>query len=323
LPLSALDIDIDVNKERRVTTAFVFPGQGSWRPDALRPWDGHPAIRVLDEVEAGLGRDLRALAADTETGRRTADAQPAILATSLVAWKAVTDAGVQPDAVAGHSLGEVTATVAAGALSALDAGRVVAARAAAMGAACQAHPGTMTALVRLEPRVVQELVEELDGLVLANDNAPGQVVVAGPEDAVKAAADRARELGGRALPVEVEGAFHSPAMAEALDPVADVLADAGVRAPTVPLVSGCTADEVRTADAVIDALITGIRQPVRWREVQLALADRGVTRLVELGPGGVLKGLARRTVPELEVLTVATPDDVDDLARTVLATTAH
>jgi [acyl-carrier-protein] S-malonyltransferase len=302
-----------------VTTAFVFPGQGSWRPDALRPWDGHPATRVLDEVEVGLGRDVRALTTRPDTGRRTADAQPAILATSLVAWRALTDAGVAADAVAGHSLGEVTAAVAAGALAPADAGRVVAARAAAMGAACQDRPGTMAALVRLDAAEVDELVDETPGLVLANDNAPGQAVVAGPEDAVAAAATRTRELGGRALPIEVEGAFHSPAMAGASEPVAGALASCEVRAPGIPLLSGRSAEEVRTASAVAEALVAGIRHPVLWREVQLALAARGVTRLVELGPGGVLKGLARRTVPDLEVLTVATPDDVVALGRPVVS----
>jgi [acyl-carrier-protein] S-malonyltransferase len=298
-----------------VTTAFVFPGQGSWRPDALRPWDGHPATRVLDDVEVGLGRDVRALASRPDTGRRTADAQPAILATSLVAWRALTDAGVDADVVAGHSLGEVTAAVAAGALAPADAGRVVAARGAAMGAACRERPGTMAALVRLDAADVRRVVDETPALVLANDNAPGQAVVAGPEDAVAAAAVRTRELGGRALPVEVEGAFHSPAMAGASEPVAGALASCDVRAPEVPLLSGRSAEEVRTATGVAEALTAGVRHPVRWREVQLALAARGVTRLVELGPGGVLQGLARRTVPELEVLTVATPDDVAALDR--------
>jgi [acyl-carrier-protein] S-malonyltransferase len=306
-----------------VTTAFVFPGQGSWRPDALRPWDGHPATRVLDEVQAGLGRDVRALAGRPDAGRRTADAQPAILATSLVAWRALLDAGVRADMVAGHSLGEVTAAVAAGALAPEDAGRVVAARGEAMGVACRERPGTMAALVRLDATDVRRVVDETPGLVLANDNAPGQAVVAGPEHAVAAAGAWTRELGGRALPVDVEGAFHSPAMACASEPVAAALAACELRAPGLALLSGRSADVVRTASEVAEALVSGIRHPVRWREVQLALADRGVTRLVELGPGGVLKGLARRTVPSLEVLTVAAPDDVAALQAALTSAAAR
>jgi [acyl-carrier-protein] S-malonyltransferase len=304
-----------------VSTAFVFPGQGSWRPDALRPWEGHPATRVLDELRTGLAGDVRALATDPEAGRRTDKAQPAILAASLVAWRALTDAGVVPDAVAGHSLGEVTAAVASGATSAGDAARIVAARARAMSEACRAYPGTMAALVRLDATEVQQVVDLTEGLVLANDNAPGQAVVAGPVEAVAAAGRLARDLGGRALPVEVEGAFHSPAMAGAQAPVARAAGDCRFDAPARPLISGRTAAPLEGPDEVRDAIVAGIRAPVRWREVQLALAARGVTTLVEVGPGGVLKGLARRTVPDLEVLTVASPEDVAEVVRHAVAAT--
>jgi [acyl-carrier-protein] S-malonyltransferase len=304
-----------------VSTAFVFPGQGSWRPDALRPWEGHPAIRVLDELRPGLAGDVRALAADPDAGRQTAKAQPAILAASLVAWRALTDAGVVPESVAGHSLGEVTAAVASGATSAGEAARIVAARARAMSDACREHPGTMAALVRLDATEVQQVVDATADLVLANDNAPGQAVVAGPFEAVAAAGRLARDLGGRALPVEVEGAFHSPAMAGALAPVARTAAACSFGAPVLPLISGRTAAPLEGPDEVRDAIVAGIRAPVRWREVQLALAARGVTTLVEIGPGGVLKGLARRTVPDLEVLTVASPEDVPEVARHAVAAT--
>jgi [acyl-carrier-protein] S-malonyltransferase len=300
-----------------VSTAFVFPGQGSHRAGALAAWDGHPALAVLDEVAEGIGRDVRALTDDETAGARTADAQPAIMAASLVVWRAVTDAGVRPAAVAGHSLGEYTAAIASGTLDVGDGARLVAARGAAMGEACAANPGTMAAVVKLTPDAVAVLVEGIDGLVVANDNAPGQVVVAGTPDAVAQVRQRAREAGGRAVPLEVEGAFHSPAMAPAVDTVAAAIAELDLHDPQVPLVSGATAAPAVTASAVVDGLVAGILAPVRWREVQEHLAGAGITDLVELGPGGVLSGLAKRTIPDVRAHAVATPDDLEALVASL------
>jgi [acyl-carrier-protein] S-malonyltransferase len=294
-----------------VSLAFVFPGQGSHRAGALAPWEGHPAMAVLDEVSAGVGRDVLALSEDPSAGGRTADAQPAILAASLVTWRALSDAGVEPTVVAGHSLGEYTAAIAAGVVGVEQGARLVATRGAAMGDACAANPGTMAAVVKLHPDAVTVLVDAIDGLVIANDNAPGQVVVAGTPDAVAAVKDQAREAGGRALPLDVEGAFHSPAMAPAVDAVRDAIAGLELAEPRVPLVSGSTASPLDDAGAIGDALVAGILSPVRWREVQLQLEAMGVTDLVEVGPGGVLAGLAKRTVPELTVHTIAGPDDLE------------
>lgn len=294
-----------------MTNAFVFPGQGSHRAGALTAWDGHPAAAILEAVADGLGRDVRALSDDPATGGRTADAQPAIMAASLVAWRGLVDAGVRADVVAGHSLGEYTATIAAGALSVVDGTRVVATRGRAMGEACAASPGTMAAVIKLHPDAVEVLVDGIEGLVVANDNAPGQVVVAGDLDAVAAVRERAKDAGGRALPLDVEGAFHSPAMASAVDAVRAVLAEVDLRDPELAVVSGATAREAERASQLADGLVAGMLSPVRWREVQLRLAERGVTHLVEVGPGGVLAGLARRTVPDLQTHTVATPDDLE------------
>jgi [acyl-carrier-protein] S-malonyltransferase len=303
-----------------VRVAFVFPGQGSYRPGGLAGWMDHPAAGVLDEVAARAGIDPRVLDADPDTGRRTADAQPAILATSLVAWQALTDAGVHPDVVAGHSLGEVTAAVAAGVLEVGDGAALVAARGRAMGAACAATPGGMAALVKLAPDAVEVLVAEDPDLVVANDNAPGQVVVAGTLDAIERIRGRARDAGGRALPLDVEGAFHSPAMSPAVETVAATLEDLELRDPSVPLVTGTLVEPLRSGTAIGRALVDGILAPVRWREVQQRLVDLGVEQVVEVGPGGVLAGLARRAAPELRVHTVTTPTDVaavaDELALT-------
>jgi [acyl-carrier-protein] S-malonyltransferase len=296
-----------------VSLAFVFPGQGSHRAGALSAWLDHPAAAVLDEVSAGVGRDVVALSEDPEAGARTADAQPAILAASLVTWRALTDAGIEPAVVAGHSLGEYTAAIAAGVIGVEQGARLVATRGAAMGEACAATPGTMAAVVKLHPDAVTVLVDAIDGLVVANDNAPGQVVVAGTPEAVAAVKDQAREAGGRALPLDVEGAFHSPAMAPAVDPVREAIAELRFTEPHVPLVTGSTARPLDDAAAIGDALVAGILSPVRWREVQLQLEAMGVTDVVEVGPGGVLAGLAKRTVPDLTVHTVTGPEDLESV----------
>jgi [acyl-carrier-protein] S-malonyltransferase len=289
--------------------AFVFPGQGSYRPGVLAEWAGHPATAILDGFAERAGTDPRTLDADPTTGQRTADAQPTIMATSLVAWRALTDAGISPDLVAGHSLGELTATVAAGVLGIGDGAALVASRGRAMAAACAATPGGMAALVKLAPDAVEVLVAEDPDLVVANDNAPGQVVVAGTPDAIERIRARARDAGGRALPLDVEGAFHSPAMAPAVDEVAAVLEGLHLHEPHVPLLTGTTVEPLRSGRSVARALVDGILAPVRWRDVQQRLVQLGVEHFVEVGPGGVLAGLARRAAPDLQVHTVATPAD--------------
>lgn len=298
-----------------MSIAFIFPGQGSHRAGVLSAWSEHPAARVADEVSASIGRNINEIAQDEKAGSRTADAQPAIFATSLVAWRAVTDAGLTPDVVAGHSLGEYTAAVAAGALSVTEAASVVAARGNAMGRACASDPGTMAAVVKLDPELVKELVSQIEDVVIANDNAPGQIVVAGTEEAIAAVSDAAREHRGRVINLDVEGAFHSPAMASAVSEVEKALTNAEVADPVVPLVSGARVAKVTTAATVADGLVSGVLAAVRWREVQLALAADGVTDLVEIGPGGVLAGLAKRTVPDLTVHAVAEPADIDTVVE--------
>ncbi len=296
-----------------MSIAFVFPGQGSHRAGALDAWKGHPARRVLDEVSDGLGRDVVPLTEDPDTGGRTADAQPAILAVSLVIHRALAEVGITPDVVAGHSLGEFSAAIVAGCLPVIDGAALVASRGEAMGRACAQNPGTMAAVVKLAPDAVEVLVDSIPDLVIANDNAPGQVVVAGTPDAVAAVRDRAKEAGGRALPLDVEGAFHSPAMAPAVDAVAATVDGLDVRDPAITFVSGSTAAPVSTGAAVARAFVDGILSPVRWREVQERLASLGVTHLVEAGPGGVLAGLAKRTIPDVTAHRVETPDDLDSL----------
>lgn len=294
-----------------MTTAFVFPGQGSFKPGALLPWEGHLALEVLNDVNAGLQRDIRDVMDDPDAGSRTKDAQPAIMAASLVAFTALSRAGVTPDVCAGHSLGEYTAAIAAGVYSVADGARIVQARGDAMAHACRTNPGTMAAIVKLAAAQVHELVAAIDGVVVANDNADGQIVVAGDPDAVALARERAREAGGRGLPLTVEGAFHSPAMAPAADPLAAIIAATATHAPSTPLISGAHAERQDDAATISRALLDGLLMPVRWREVQQELAWLGVDTVIEVGPGGVLAGMAKRALPDAFVASVQRPEDVD------------
>lgn len=299
--------------------AFVFPGQGSHRPDMASAW--LPAAEELfADLSDATGIDLVATADDADAcGDSTRLGQPSITAVSLAALAALTEAGITPDVVAGHSLGEVTAAIAAGVFTPAEGTALVAARGRAMGQACRTSPGTMAAVVRVDTDRVEEVVADIDDVVVANVNAPGQVAIAGTEAGVTAAADALREAGGRVLPLPVEGAFHSPAMTPAVVALTTALQWAPARDPQVPIVSGLDATVRLTGSAVTRALVDGLLAPVRWIDVQHALVEAGIGLVVEVGPGGVLSGLARRTVPDLPVVSVATPDDVPAAAEAVAA----
>lgn len=293
------------------TIAFLFPGQAAQRSGMASIWADDPAGGAIDEVSAVSGLDLRTLSDDADAcAASTALAQPAIYAVSLAAFDALVTAGVHPGIVAGHSLGEVTAAAAAGVVDRITGAELVTERGRAMGHASQSSPGAMAAILRLDLDVVEELVRRVPDAAVANNNAPGQVVVAGPPGAVKEVSDLASKAGGRVRPLDVQGAFHSPAMTPAVVPVAEILRRAELSDPTVDLVSGVDGAARTTGGDVATALVDGILSPVRWVDVQRALADRGVELLVECGPGGILAGCAKRTVPDIPCLTVSSPADV-------------
>ncbi len=298
--------------------AFVHAGQGAMSSGMTSVWRDHPSARVIDVVAERSGIDLWTVGDDKASGADTAIAQPAIFAVSLAATQALRAAGIRPTFVAGHSLGEVTAVVAGGALSLHDGAEVVTGRGRAMGEACRSNPGTMAALLKLDRETVDALVAKVPDAQVANDNAPGQVVVSGPLDAIDQVGELAREAGGRAMPLNVEGAFHSAAMTPATAAVDAILRRTDLRDLDVPLVSGTTGDLVGTATDVHRALVDGILAPVRWVDVQHKLAELDVDLVVECGPGGLLKGMAKRTIPDVPFFTVSTPEDVDSVVSHVL-----
>ncbi|MBW3662822.1 MAG: ACP S-malonyltransferase [Actinobacteria bacterium] len=296
-------------------TAFLFPGQGSHAAGMVSAWDGHAtAKRTIDEISEIVGRDLRALGDDAEACARTAVAQPAVYAVSIAAWRALTETGISPVLVAGHSLGEVAATVAAGSLSVRDGALLALERGAAMAAACAGAPGTMTALLGLDDETVEAVLAATPEVTVANRNAPGQVVLSGPHAALDAAVERAREAGARVLPLTVEGAFHSPAMTPAMVRVDAHLRRTDLTDPAVDLLSGVDARVLTTGGAVRRGLTEGVLAPVRWREVQDRLATFDLDLVVEVGPGGVLRGLARRSLRGTDAISIDTPQSLASLA---------
>ena len=262
-------------------TAMLFPGQGSHEAGMDAPYRGHPL----------LARGLELLGEDPferlEEGTRWQ--QPALFLVSVAAWDQA-----RPDAAAaaGHSLGEYAALHAAGALSFEDALRLVDVRARAMADAGEASPGGMVAMLGGDEDAVRALAGR-HALTVANDNAPGQLVLSGALDAVRAAAGAARDAGARARELPVSGAFHSPLMEPAAEALRAALAEAQVGDPEIPVWSNGTAAPF--AD-VREELAANLLRPVRWRETILGLTGEGVTEFEELGPGRVLTGMVKRTV---------------------------
>jgi [acyl-carrier-protein] S-malonyltransferase len=300
--------------------ALLFPGQGSQRQGMGAPWTEHPSWAVVDRLSKATGRDLGALLvdADADTLRQTRNSQPATFALSLVILDATRAAGLPSGpvgAVAGHSLGEYSALVAAGVLAEDDAARLVVERGEAMQDAADAHPGTMAAVLGLEPDLVARACAGVDGAWMANDNAPGQIVVAGTTGGVAAASEAARALGAkRVMPLPVGGAFHSPLMAEAQARLDVALRHATFAPATLPVVTN--ADAEAHSDGFVDLLSAQLAAPVRWRESLGVLAGLGITTFVELGPGTELSGMVKRTVTGAARANVAAPEDLDRLVGT-------
>lgn len=270
-------------------------------------WRDTPAWAVVERAEAALDRPLAPLLLDPGASLdRTEDAQMAVLVTSLVAWEAVAAELGTPVAFAGHSLGQMTSLIAAGALAFEEGVRLAARRARRTQEAADRQPGEMVALLGASLEVVGQVCQSVPGgCWLANDNAPGQVVIAGSPDAVDAAVGRARALGvRRAVRLPVDGAFHTPLMEEASSAFAEDLSHAAFSPTTVPVVSNGDARAHADGEGWRQRLVDHLVRPVRWRQSVEVLVGLGATELVEVGPGTVLAGLARRIVPGLPARSV-------------------
>lgn len=281
------------------------------------PWQEHPSWSVTDEVSEASGRDVATLLvdADADTLKATRNAQLAAFTLSLIILDAARRQGLDDGTVAaaaGHSLGEYSALVAVGALTVAEGARLVAARGEAMQKAADVEPGTMAAVLGLDPDKVAEACEGIDGAWVANDNAPGQIVVAGTADGVTQASERASSLGAkRVMPLPVGGAFHSPLMAPAQADLDAALAQATWDEQRAPVVANL--DAAPHTDGWPKLLSGQLVAPVRWRESMLAMASLGVTATLELGPGSDLSGMVKRTAADLSRSNVAKPEDLDGL----------
>jgi [acyl-carrier-protein] S-malonyltransferase len=307
-----------------MTTAWLFPGQGSQKVGMGRAWaEAFPAARAaFDEASAALGLDLARLCWEGPEAelQLTENTQPAILVASVAIARVLAERGREPAALAGHSLGEYSAHVAAGTLTLTDAVRLVRRRGELMQQAVPVGVGAMAAVLGLDPAAVARVAADAaaeTGRVcsVANYNSPEQTVIAGHAEAVERAMALARERGAkRALRLPVSAPFHCALMLPARQGLAPDLAATRFDDPRWPVVVNVDARAVVGGAAARDALLRQIDGPVRWVEsVRTLAAEQGVDRFVEVGPGAVLTGLVRRIVPAAETLSLAEPDALEKL----------
>ncbi len=278
-------------------TAYIFPGQGSQFPGMAKDlYSKHKELmeranevlgfRITDIMFEGTADDLKA----------TKVTQPAIFLHSVLLSM---EQEQQPDMVAGHSLGEFSALVAAGAMDWEDGLRLVAIRAREMQKCCEQVPGTMAAIIKLGDEVIEQVCAGIPGVVPANYNSPGQVVISGEEQAVDAACEQLKAAGAkRALKLPVSGAFHSPLMEPARTELAGAIEATPFHSPKCPIYQNVTAQATTDPEEIKANLLKQLTSPVRWTQSVLNMRVAGATHFVELGPGEVLQGLVRRILPE-------------------------
>jgi [acyl-carrier-protein] S-malonyltransferase len=304
--------------------AFIFPGQGSQKVGMGRGLaDAYPAARrAFEEADAAFGREgneSRRLSELCFHGPEdqltlTEITQPALLTVSTAACRVLVEQGIQPSFVAGHSLGEYSANVAAGALDFSDAVATVRRRGRYMQEAVPVGAGAMAAILGSDVDTVTRACDEAAaGEVVspANINGPGQVVIAGAAAAVQRACERAKALGAkRAVPLSVSAPFHCALMKPAEDRLGPELRALPVRDPRIPVIANVDAEPKRDASSAVEALVRQVSAPVRWEAVVRRLASEGVTTYVEVGPGTVLSGLVKKIHPDSRIVSFGSPADL-------------
>jgi [acyl-carrier-protein] S-malonyltransferase len=307
--------------------AFVFPGQGSQSVGMLDAWGDHPAVRAtLEEASSALGEDLAALIAQGPKDQLdlTTNTQPVMLAAGVANYRAwLAEGGAAPAAVAGHSLGEYSALVAAGVLSLADALPLVRARAQYMQEAVPVGAGAMAAILGLDGDTVRAVCAEAaaaSGAAVepANFNDPRQIVISGAKAGVDKACELLKAAGAkRALPLAVSAPFHCSLMKPAAERLRERLATAKIQAPQIPVVNNIDVAVQTDADAIRDALYRQAFGPVRWVELVQALKARGISAVIECGPGKVLSGMVKRIDGSLATTTLLDPASLAEARQLV------
>ncbi|MCF3141567.1 MULTISPECIES: ACP S-malonyltransferase [unclassified Paenarthrobacter] len=293
--------------------AIVCPGQGSQTPGFLAPWLELPSVEgqlaSLSEI-AGIDLKAHGTTSDEETIKDTAVAQPLIVAAGLIAASSLFDVELSslPVILAGHSVGEITASALAGVLTDAEAMTFVRERANSMAAAAAVTPTGMSAVVGGDPAEVLAAIEA-SGATPANVNGAGQTVAAGTFDQLKALADNP-PAKARVIPLKVAGAFHTSHMAPAVSALEALKPSLSPQSPSVPLLSNYDGQEVTDGKAAVESLIAQVSRPVRWDKCMETMVERGVTGVIELAPAGTLAGLAKRGMPGVKTVAVKTPDDL-------------
>jgi len=299
--------------------AVLFPGQGSQFAGMADPWIDHPdGKETLARISDLLGWDVVEICHDENALGRTEMVQQAVFACDLAAWAVLRAEGTTVDVAAGHSLGEYAALVAAGALALEDAVAALTVRADAMGRAAAARAGAMSALIGLTAEEADEVCDVAgrgDVLAVANENGPKQIVVSGSVAAVERAEELARTRGGKAIRINVAGAFHSPLMASAQQPLREALSRVDFHKPSFPVVPNASGKPTLEPLALRDLLSRHVVSPVRWETSMRAIGDLGGPAwFVEAGPGDVLSKMARRCVPGSTVRAVGSPAEAAAVA---------
>ena len=284
--------------------AYVFPGQGAQFSGMGKDLyeNNELAKSMFDKADEILGFPITQVmfSGSDEELKQTKVTQPAVFLHSVILAKVL---GVKPDGVAGHSLGEFSALVVAGALSFEDGLRLVAKRAMAMQKCCENQPGGMAAILNLEDEVIEQVCEGVDGVVVAaNYNCPGQLVISGADEAVDAACVKLKEAGARrALRLPVGGAFHSPLMEAARAELEQAISEVEFHTPVCPIYQNVDAQPQSEPEAIKANIIAQLTAPVRWTQIAKNMIADGYDNFVELGPGAVLQGLIKKVSPEANV----------------------
>jgi [acyl-carrier-protein] S-malonyltransferase len=306
-------------------TALLFPGQGAqFVGMGKRAYDtANTAKDIFDRADAALGFELSKLCFEgpEDQLKLTYYTQPAILTTSIALLQLVREQGVTCDVAAGHSLGEYSALVAAGALSFEDAVRLVHARGRYMDEAVPAGRGAMAAVMGMERETLLEVCKDASEgnsvVELANINCPGQIVISGTADAVQRASALAGERGARrVIPLVVSGPFHSSLMRPAADRLQQTMQSVKIEDARVPVIANVSAKPVMQADEIHDALIRQVYSSVLWEDSVRMMLEMGVKRFIEIGPGTVLSGLVKKVDRSVTVLSIQEPADLDKIAET-------